>query len=292
SLKDLIREVKLTLFELQSDLQCEITQIYLSGGVSQLKNLTAYLTQWLEIPVNRYKPLIHPTGISFENLGTHFTIQSIALGYAIEGLKKAKNPPLNFRKGEFAKQNVIFKEYRQSLIQVSPYLASTFVLLFLFANLRTSMSEDLVNNSKSTLKAISKNIPELGKKSGPTQAQRYIREKKSAEKQIEELKNISKMNTGLDLLEKLSTGLSKSNSLTYHISSLNINDQMLHIEGFANSALTIAEIKKMLTLQSIDQKVSSVSSQYQSGPRPNRIPFAFELMVDRGLETKKKQRKF
>lgn len=289
SLKDLAREVKLILFEVESELQCEFTKITLTGGVSNLKNISAFLTQSFEIPVNRFSTTLHASGLSFEILGANLAQQSMALGLAIEGLKKAKNPAINFRKDEFAKQNIIFSEFKETASVLGRYLAVAIVLLVIYSFIRTNLSETLADSSKRALQTVSKQIPELGKKSGPTQVKRFIREKKSVERQFAELQEISKMNTGLDILKKVSEGLAKNPKNIYQISLFDVKDLQLHVEGFADSAMTVTEIKKLLALQSLNQNATAVVASTPAPP--NRVGFAFDLVLDRGLETKTKQRK-
>ena len=51
-IRDLIRELQITFLELESSFKGHITVIFLSGGFSQLKNISPYLTQHLEIACN------------------------------------------------------------------------------------------------------------------------------------------------------------------------------------------------------------------------------------------------
>src|SRR5437868_4655555 len=105
SVRELVRDLQLSILEFKSEFNAVITQVGLTGGSSSIKNLGPFLTQQLEVPVNKIYPLDLIPNVLFEKNAKTDTTFGMALGIAIEGLKKPRNPAINFLKGEFAKQN-------------------------------------------------------------------------------------------------------------------------------------------------------------------------------------------
>src|SRR5205814_1774964 len=105
SLSPLIDEVRRNLLDIQSDLKIDFDSIDLSGGVSQLINLAPFLTQGFELPCNIFKPFQNIDHNEAEVPDSLVYRGALAIGLAIEGIRRPINPAVNFRKLELAKEN-------------------------------------------------------------------------------------------------------------------------------------------------------------------------------------------
>src|SRR5690606_23970939 len=94
--------LRLALVELQNLYQISYRQVFLTGGLAQLRNLGPYLTQKIEIATNRLGRLEQVPSVDFANSPNGELAVTVAIGLAVEGLKRPKNPALNLLKGEFA----------------------------------------------------------------------------------------------------------------------------------------------------------------------------------------------
>ena len=87
---DLIHSLRLTFLEIESELNAEIVNGYVTGGVSQLKNICPFLTQSLEVAFNNFEyfgQFGHASDGQASGLQPRFA-QSLSL--AVEGLKKPR----------------------------------------------------------------------------------------------------------------------------------------------------------------------------------------------------------
>ncbi|MFW1582039.1 hypothetical protein ACEV7R_23715, partial [Vibrio parahaemolyticus] len=68
------------------------------------------LTQHLEIPFNKLKVLQLTPSLTFEAMDAIEAVAGVAIGLAIEGLRRPRNPAVNFLKEEFAVQSKTFEK--------------------------------------------------------------------------------------------------------------------------------------------------------------------------------------
>ncbi len=93
AVRELARDVQLSILELKSEFNAQIHSINMIGGVSQIQNLGPFLTQVLEVPVNRSSALDGIPNVLFERSVQNGAKAGVALGLALEGFKKPRNPP-------------------------------------------------------------------------------------------------------------------------------------------------------------------------------------------------------
>ena len=152
----LIRELRMTLLDLKASAGADLRDLRLTGGAGQIQNLAPWLTQALEVSVSPldYFGAMSVTGkVSFRVNRTPEleNVSATAIGLAIEGLRKPRNPPINLRKGLFAQSNEsvkIFWENWKSTLQIA---ASIFVIFCAYALARETMSLHLAERSDESL---------------------------------------------------------------------------------------------------------------------------------------------
>ncbi|MGZ5279285.1 MAG: pilus assembly protein PilM, partial [Pseudobdellovibrionaceae bacterium] len=159
--KELARELKISILEFRSEFNGQIESVGITGGTSQILNLHAFLTQQLELPVNKSLVLTNFTSLSFERTTRIDSVIGIALGLAIEGLEKPRNPALNFMKGEFALENTFFRMFWErwgTVVQVS---AAALVLFFVYSFVREGVAINLSDRTSESLKVQAKTVAKL-----------------------------------------------------------------------------------------------------------------------------------
>ncbi|NQZ00961.1 MAG: pilus assembly protein PilM, partial [Bdellovibrionales bacterium] len=109
SLDDLTRKLKLMILETETEANAELESAFVTGGVSQLRNICPYLTQQMEVAFNPFHYIDQFGNASSENNAEIEPIFSQSLSLAVEGLRKPRNPAINLLKGQFAKEGQGFK---------------------------------------------------------------------------------------------------------------------------------------------------------------------------------------
>jgi general secretion pathway protein L len=284
SVRDLARDVQLTLLELQSEMNGHVHAISLTGSVSRIQNLNAYLTQQLEIPVNNVPTLGKAFTTSFELTPQIDASCGIAVGLAIEGLKKPRNPPLNFLKGEFQKQNQKFKAQWEKWGDLAKLAAAAFIILTVYAMVRDQFASSLDDRVGETLKAQAKAVAKLpAKQSNEQGVKAFIKDQRKRSQDIKDVQNLAQMTSALDILRKISDATPGKMSVTLNVRKIHIQNNRVELEGTVARAQEITALRSSLTGVSMDGKVDVMRSSISSS---TGIPFAFGFNVDRGLITK------
>ncbi|MES2965599.1 MAG: pilus assembly protein PilM [Bdellovibrionota bacterium] len=257
----LLRDVKLTLLELRATYTLHYEKVELTGGVSQIQNLGAYVTQGLEIPTNVAHPMqamqsgqtLRGTRI---DVGPNIeAVGSVAIGLALEAAKKPKNPAINLRKGDFARENEslrLFWETWQVPIQVA---ATAFVLFFIYSVIRdmeaTSLNARADDKVTEVVKALTKTDTQLkGLPANETGLSRYIAAQKKKIQDAEALQKAEQLKSAMDLVAALSTKLTipgpASQNSGIDVSRLHIDNNDVTIEGRVLSPGTPAKVESIL----------------------------------------------
>jgi general secretion pathway protein L len=285
SIRDLTRDIQMTLLELQSEFNADITAVHYTGGVSFLPNLGAFLTQQLEIACNPIHLLQNYTGHlsasteQLENLEARFTS---AVAIALEGLKKPRNPATNLLKGDFAKQNKGLQtlwENWGTLIQIG---AASLVVLFVWSYLRNSFSQTLADKGTEAVAEQAKSVARLPKKqANETGVRKYIKENKRKISEMKAISSVAQMNSALDLLKKVSEAAPGRSQVKVDIVRFNVRDDVVQIMGYANSAQDVLALSQGLKSLSLDGTVTNQPAGL--GVMPNKTSFNLSFRTDRGI---------
>jgi general secretion pathway protein L len=281
TLKELSRDVQMTLFELQSELNAEITAVHFTGGASQLPNIGAFLTQQLEVACNPILLLQNYSGAISGNpqMDPRFTT---AVAIALEGFKKPRNPAINLLKGDFAKQNDTFKILWNRYGDLARIGAAALVVLFVWTSLRGTFSTTLNEKGTDAVKEQARKVARLPKKEATENGlKKYI---KNNRKRITELKLVSqvaKMNSALDVLKKVSESAPKKDSARMDIVSFIVKDELVQIQGYANSPQELSNLTRTLKTVAIDGQVNSETARL--APVANKTAFNISFKADRGV---------
>lgn len=278
--KDLGHELKISLLEFQSELDGEFAAAEVTGSFSLALNVHAYLTQLLEIPVNRCHFLAN-FNTSFEKSASTEASIGIALGLALEGLRKPKNPAIQFLRQDFAKQNEGFKEFWKNWGPAVRFGAAAFVLLFIYTSLRQSFSVELVDHASQTLKKQAQEVAGLNpRQANEAGVKNYIRTQKARAAEAKSLESVMGMNTAMDVLKRVSDVTPGKNSVQLSIRKFQVVDDKVTLEG------VVKQVGQIQTLENALRGVARGPVRAQTGaalPGQAGIQFTLQFDVDRNL---------
>lgn len=284
--KELSKDLKISILEFKAEFNGNVQSVSLTGGTSQILNLHAYLTQQLELPVNRTSVLSNFNQLAFERTSRTDAIIGVALGLAIEGLKKPRNPAVNFMKGEFAVQNTFFKIFWERWGTVVQISAAAFVVFFIYSMFRESAALNLADRTTEALKAQAKSVAQLPSKSqNEAGVKKYIRDQKKRATELRTVENLTKMNSALDIIKKINDAIPNKPNVVVDVSKLTVNENRVQIEGIVANARQFTLLESALS--NISQGgVQRVQPQTTTRVKKSGIPFGFAFRVDRGIQSK------
>ncbi len=282
SVRELVRDLQLSILEFKIEFNAVISQIGLTGGSSSIKNLGPFLTQQLELPANKIYPLDLVPNILFERSTKTDSTFGMALGIAIEGLKKPRNPAVNFLKGEFAKQNNYAKNLWQKWAPTLKVATAALVIFFAYSMLRETFTMELADRAEEALKTQAKNVAKLsGKKATEANLKKYIRENKKRAADLRTLASVASMNSAIEILKKISDAAPSKNVITLDMKSLHIRDSEVSLEGYVSNVKELSAFQQALSNLAIDGVVSARATQLK--PAIGKTAFSFNFKVARGI---------
>jgi len=283
SVREMVRDLQLCFLELKSELNAQIQRIEVSGGVSLIQGLTPFMTQMLEIPVNRSRWIESQTNVLFEKTDITDSRLGVALGLAYEGLKKPRNPALNFLKNEFARQNHRIKNLWQQWGMTVQFGAALLLIFYIWTFLRTDLSAQLVERSQTALKTQAKNVAGLsGKNANEKNVKKYITDNRKRLADLKNAQSLYQMNSAMEIMKKLSEVLPDKKTAQIDVKKFEVIDNKLIIEGIASSLSAVGHVRQSLNSLSADGKVNTQSSTLVAPA--NKAVFSFSINVDRQVQ--------
>jgi len=281
ALAPLLQACRLTTLLVNSEFGTQVQQVDLLGNASQLKNLAAYFNLELEMPCQITNPI--------ENL-VHFNIRDrfqlnerfqLAVGLAIEGLKRPFNPALNFRQLDFAKKNQSFEKLWYKWGYTSKVLATIYILFCIYSFSLDFVSTQLEEVSNDVLVEQAGKIANLkGGSATQSKIRAFVRENNNKAKMVEVLGDLDNLNSPIKLINDVGQifPLNKVDK-SYEIRRFFINNDQIDIQGLAKDQNTIESLQKALRALALSGKVELVPAKIQK--EDNRILFAFNFKVKR-----------
>ncbi|WP_246845460.1 pilus assembly protein PilM [Bdellovibrio sp. NC01] len=283
SVREMARDLQLSILEIKGEFNVQIDSIGLTGGTSQIQNLGPFLTQILEVPVNKMSTLDQIPNVMFERSPAISAKAGVALGLAIEGFKKPRNPPMNFMRGEFARENHQMKMFWEKWGHTFKIATAALVVLFVYTSLRSDFATSLAERGQEVLKTQAKNVANLkGKNATEAGIKKYIRENKKRASDLKTLASVANMNSALDVLKKVSDAAPPKSAVTMDVESFNVQDAKVTLEGYVNSPQEVSLLQKSLSSITADGQVKVERATI--GTKPGRTAFSFSFNVDRGIQ--------
>lgn len=283
NLRDLSKDIQLALLDIKSEFNARINEVSLSGGPSKIKNIQALLTQMLELPVNRVSLLNQVPGLAPSADEKTENTMGVALGLALEGLRKPRNPAVNFLRGEFALENKFFKALVDRWGKTAQFVAAILVISFIYSSIRETTTLQLAEMSEEALKTQAIATARLPKKqANEANIKKFI---KNNQKRLNELRNVAKvsqMNSAMDILKLINDSSPLKENIILDMKSFEVDDTNVKIEGYVNSAKELSNLQIALKAAAMDGKITET---------PSKLPlvgskkaFAMNFKVNRGIE--------
>lgn len=280
--RELVRDLQLTMLEFKSEFGGLIQQIQITGGVANIQGLGPYLTQHLEIPVNRIGVLDLIPNVQFDRDTYTNSRLGVAIGLAMEGLRKPRNPALNFMKNEFARQTSFAKDLWKEWGKFVQLGLIACLLLTAWAFSRVTVMEHLDEASRTVLRNQAKAIAKLPAKSAnENNVKKYIRENRKKVTEIRTLESLAGMNSAMEILQKISGSVPSKEQLKLDVTSISVKDDRVHMTGHVNGDTTSVEtLRKSLTGLAADGQVQSAAPSLSGG----KASFNISFRVDRNIQ--------
>ncbi|RYZ69445.1 MAG: pilus assembly protein PilM, partial [Proteobacteria bacterium] len=280
----LLSDLRLVLLEIRTSFNVEYERIDLTGGVGQIQNLGAYLTQMLEIPSNVIKPFENSRQVRFETNARVEAVSLVAVGLALEGVKRPRNPAINLRKEEFARENEALIRFWETWKLPAQVALAAFVLFFAYAITRDIMAAGLAEKAEVHVSDMGKKVAGL---KGAAASESGVRGRISTlRKQVrdrEALEKAENLNSAMDILAKISEQLpvvkppAKGAGIT--VSRIDIDNEDVTIEGRiagGRGVTSVESVLKEISKSKAVQKVQGAATGTGEG-----VPFAYKFKVDR-----------
>ena len=282
----LIDKLRLLLLQLEGEKVYKCKQIFIFGGGSQVRNLQALLSTQLNVPVSRVE---NPPQFPQWNLRNNNEQQNnlvTALGTAMEGLKKTRDPAINFLKEEFAVRinpfSFFIHQWKHPLILG----ISTFIILVLYSFLQSNQSEKLSEKTHRLFKTKSIQIAKISPKELNIQrVQKFLLSRKEITKQADLAKKISLIPSALDTIKTLSVTINKSKSWNLEIQELNILDDTIEIKGtIVASYLNLLEtnLTQLAKTGSFKKIEDNSSNKLENDTESNIVSFKYSFIQKQG----------
>jgi general secretion pathway protein L len=281
SVRELSRDLQLSILEFKSEFNAELTSIGLTGGTSQIQNLGPFLTQILEVPVNRVSSLDTVPNITFERTPRNGAILGVAIGLAIEGFKKPRNPPVNFMRGEFAKENHQLKMFWEKWGPTTKMAATALLIMIVFGFLREEFARGLADRSLEVLKDQARAVGLRGRNASENSIRKYIRDNKKRATDLKTLSSVANMNSALDVLKMVSEAAPARAAITLDVQQFNVQDAQVALQGYVNSPKEVTLLQQALA-NIAEGQVKAANPSLQA--RPGKTAFSFSFNIDRGIQ--------
>lgn len=282
AVREMVRDLQLSLLEIKTELQCDIKGLQLSGPVAQIQGLGAFLTQMLELPVNKVRLWDRFNQVLFERSELLESKLAIALGLALEGLKKPRNPALNFLKGDFSNRPSGFSTLWATWGLSVKWGSALVVALITWGILRADFASQLSTASLEALKTQAKNVARLNNRNANEKGvKKYISEKRKVAQEMKSVAQMMKVTTAFDVLKRVSEMAPPANQIKLDVRRFYIQDQRVWIEGFVRTPAEVSLLQQSLKGLALDGKLNTQRPTIQV-PRGSTV-FAFSFNVDRGL---------
>lgn len=230
------QQLRLILMEVKSDLGLNYTSLSYTGGGSHIKNLGGYLTQKLELACNPLAP--KPFHVSLKTKQFNSVNGLLSLGYAIEGLKKPRNPSTNLLIGEFAQKNTQLQNFWKKWSFSLKTAAAVYVLIFVFSIVRSYVAEQTFLNAETLLLEKTREVTK-DRRVIVARLQRTIRTYLNEQKKIQSLNNLRQelttINSALDVLDNINNNVPAKNIAKFQIEQFNIQNDKITMQGYTSA---------------------------------------------------------
>ncbi len=259
--------IGLTLLEIKGSHLVEVQGIGLLGGTSAVRNIGAKITQGTGIPCNKIVQIKNYPGIDFKTNQHKELSMGVALGLAIEAIRKPSNPAVNFRKEEFAKEYTHFKDFWKQWGFYISLSALSITLFFVYATIRNTWTEELSLVAKTKMKnSASKIINIPSKQVTEVKLAKFLSSIEKRTKAKEKINSINTDKSALYTLSEISKRSLDQASFPVDINEFNILGRKVTIDGKTSSSRNLDSFITRLKKVAKGGKVLKTNSSKPTEP--------------------------
>lgn len=278
SVDKLAHHLQLILLEIKNAHNLVFRTSQVSGGVSLMRNLGPYLTQKLEMPVNRLSHIAFAPDLNLAGSPNNEVAFLTAIGLGLEGLKRPKNPAINFLKAEFARQSealrLMWERWRTAALTVG----AAFLILFSWGMLREGYALDMAGAASDKLRDLARKV--LNERRVPEPMIRaYIREQEQKARMKTLFENLNQINSPLDILKKVTQVSPNRSEGPLVIKQVSIENEVVRISGETSRVELLSRLQNALRGLARDGQVQA--QQAAPASKPGYRSFSYTLRVDR-----------
>lgn len=252
SFSDLSHQIRLLIIHLQSLGYGSMNEIIIFGPGSHIQNLTYHLFNIFKAPVKKLEQ---------HELFSIPTEYLPALGAAIEGFKKPRNPPINLIQHfkSSSEEMIKISKQRQNLIKSS---ALIFILFLSYAMTRDWRSSYLENHINKIFSTQSRKIAKLGTRDISIEnVEKFLKNKDKVQKKYTLFKNLSQYTPSpLKNLNLIIQSLDDPDLWELELSEVEINGPQVILSGFIHPNHLNA-FKTNLQSIALNQKINDDSKE-------------------------------
>ncbi len=276
------QKLNLALLELRTHYNLQFRQGILTGGVSQLRNLGPYLTQKIDMATNRLAHLDMLPQIDFAASPNNELAGVTAIGLAVEGVRRPKNPAINLLKGDFAKQSQSLRLFWDKWAHTAKISAAAFAILVVWGIMRDSFSTTNVEVAADALKNQAGPILNMkGNKISERNIRAFIKDQDQKMKLKEMVDGLQTINSALDALKRISALAPSRNLGGINIFNFSIDSDTVSIAGEASKVEVLNELQKALKSAAKDNQVQS--GQPPGAAHPGYKTFKYSIKIERKI---------
>ena len=243
AISSLRQELKLLFVHLKGMGYDNIQNIYILGPASHIQNLPAHLFQLFKIPVHTFQS-------SYSISPEYWT----ALGTALSGCKRPKNPPVDLAESlKSSSKGIIFLSQKKK--NILKYIALSFIAVLTYTLTRNWQSQQLLNQINQSFSLYSRKIAGLKTRDISVQSiEKFLKQKKTAVQTNKLYNTLPLAPSAMDVLKKISLSLTQLDSSDMELTQFEINGTFVSMQGVI-SKNHIQSLKKQLKLLSLDGKI-------------------------------------
>jgi general secretion pathway protein L len=284
ALNPLISEVKKTILEIESELSISIQSIQLMGGVSHLVNIAPYMSQKLGVVCTPFNHLTSGIKVYASQTNELLKDSAISIGLAIEGLRKPKNPAINFRKGAFVKAGANATAFWKKWQKTVQFVSAALVIFMIYAYSREMLALSLSDKATDALTNVAKS-PAVGLKgpaARPSAIEKFIRDKKKEISDHQKLADLRVINSPLEIINKISSALPQRKNLPVDIRQFSVRSEFVELQGEVSTQDQLNTMKSLLRNLATDKKLQDLPPSISS--KDGRMVFHMSLKMDRKVK--------
>ena len=246
AVSSLQHQLKLLLVLLKGNGHDNIQNIQLLGPGSCIQNLPTHLFQLFKIPVHTFQKQD-----SFSVSPKYFT----ALGVALSGCKRPKNPPVDLAENLKSSSEVMISLSKKKK-HILKYLTLSFIVILTYTLMRNWQSDQLLSQVDQTFSFYARKIAGLKTRSISIKNVESFLKKKKTNSQTNKLYNTLPFTpSAMDLLKKMSLSMTHFDQWNLELSQFEINGTFISMQGVI-SKNHIHSLKTQLKLLSSDGSIT------------------------------------